>query len=556
MSKRFSANGSEERMKTTSRKTKLCCLSSFLRSLRTVDYFDVMKRWQPVSESSLNRILQAAEEAWQSGDPQQAIEQLDRASRLAPADYRILLRLGQIYGFCYDYVSAEKSFEKALRIAPNKNEMLAAVARHSTDFADHKLAELYFQRSTERDDVKPETLVRLAELYEHLHRVEEASSLIERALQSDAAHPLALLARARLERQAGHLEESERLLRSVLITTDRETKIRGYYELGLVLDGQKRYDEAMSTFLEAKAMLRVEAAPLIEPFKALRARLTRMQSSISAGMFQRWFDASPALQPPRRLALLCGHPRSGTTLLEQVLDSHPDITSVEETNIFTTYAYNPLARRAEGGPLMLEVLESAAHSALNQSRQNYFSTVELHLGRSIGHRMLIDKNPSFNFFIPAYVRVFPEVKILAALRDPRDVCLSCFMQPIIPLSQRSTAYLSISDTVEEYVATMAIWRTLKPLLQHRSLEVHYEDLVGDLEAVSRRTLGFLGVSWDERVMHFDAHARTKRVRSPTYADVTKPISTRAMGRWRNYQKYLEPHLEKLDPFLKAFGYAD
>jgi len=79
-------------------------------------------------------------------------------------------------------------------------------------------------------------------------------------------------------------------------------------------------------------------------------------------------------------------------------------------------------------------------------------------------------------------------------------------------------------------------------------------MVEDLESVARRTLDFLGVAWDERVLRFDEHARQKLVRSPTYADVTQPVYKRARGRWRNYRKYLEPHLEKLEPFVKAFGY--
>ncbi len=101
---------------------------------------------------------------------------------------------------------------------------------------------------------------------------------------------------------------------------------------------------------------------------------------------------------------------------------------------------------------------------------------------------------------------------------------------------------------------MSVWRTLAPLMPSRYLEVRYEDMVDDLESVARKTLDFLGVPWDERVLGFNEHARKKLVRSPTYADVTKPIYQRARGRWRNYQKYLEPHLEKLEPFVKAFGY--
>jgi hypothetical protein len=76
----------------------------------------------------------------------------------------------------------------------------------------------------------------------------------------------------------------------------------------------------------------------------------------------------------------------------------------------------------------------------------------------------------------------------------------------------------------------------------------------NLESVARKTLDFLGVPWDAKVPGFDKHARQKTVRSPTYADVTQPIYKRAVGRWLNYQKHLEPHLEKLEPFVKVFGY--
>jgi len=91
-------------------------------------------------------------------------------------------------------------------------------------------------------------------------------------------------------------------------------------------------------------------------------------------------------------------------------------------------------------------------------------------------------------------------------------------------------------------------------LKNLHIEVRYEDMVDDLESVARKTLDFLDVPWDERVLGFDKHAREKVVRSPTYADVARPVYKSARGRWRNYQKYLEPHLEKLEPFVKAFGY--
>jgi hypothetical protein len=101
---------------------------------------------------------------------------------------------------------------------------------------------------------------------------------------------------------------------------------------------------------------------------------------------------------------------------------------------------------------------------------------------------------------------------------------------------------------------MGLWRAAAPCLEGSFLELRYEDLVNDLEGVARRALAFLGAEWDERVLRFNEHAQQKLVRSPTYAAVARPISRGAMGRWRNYQKHLEPWLDTVAPFVKAFGY--
>jgi hypothetical protein len=101
---------------------------------------------------------------------------------------------------------------------------------------------------------------------------------------------------------------------------------------------------------------------------------------------------------------------------------------------------------------------------------------------------------------------------------------------------------------------MGLWAAWKPCLGDLAIEVRYEDLVENLEASARRVLDFLGLAWDERVMRFHEHASSKIVRSPTFAEVTKPLYRASIGRWKNYQKYFEPHLHKLAPLLRAFGY--
>jgi hypothetical protein len=357
-----------------------------------------------------------------------------------------------------------------------------------------------------------------------------------------------------LDRLNGRLEEAELSVRSFLRSSDPNTwstRIRGWYELGTILDRQERYDEAMAAFLEAKALIRPQAAQFIAPQQSVRAQLEQAASEITADVLKRWRDRQE--DQPRRFALLCGHPRSGTTLLEQVMDSHPDIISSEETPIFYE-TYLDLKTGSPDNASILTILESASVEALRQSRENYFRFTEALLGTKAADRWLIDKNPSLTTLIPAVIRVFPEAKFLVAVRDPRDVCISFFMQPL-PLNLSSSAYLSLEGTVGEYTSLMGFWKALAPRMANPHLEIRYEDLVEDLETASRRVLEFLGVPWDARVLRFDQHAREKLVRSPTYADVTKPVFKGAIGRWRNYQKYLEPWLEQLEPFVKAFGYA-
>jgi tetratricopeptide (TPR) repeat protein len=514
-----------------------------------------MKRPQLVSKGTLDRLLQNSDEARKRRNFPECIEILKRASRLDPANANILLNLAHACGKQFDYAAAESFFDRAIRLAPKKTEALAAAGTRARDFGNHTMAEHYYRLAAGQKDVTPETLVALAEIAERFRRLDAAAQLVDRALHLEKNYPSALLVRARLEREAGRLAEAETILKSLPSHAESQLRASAQYELGAILDRQGRYDEAMAAFLEAKKLLNPNAAPHLRDLKIIRERLEKMKGGLSAEMLKRWVDTGSALPPPRRLALLGGHPRSGTTLLEQVLDSHPQIVSVEETTIFHDAAYIPLTRNLPENESMIAVLEAAQIETLQRSRAGYFRSAELFLGESIGERLLIDKNPSLTFLIPHLIRVFPEIKLLVTLRDPRDVVLSCFMQSL-PLEQGSVAYLSLESTVAEYATMMGLWRILAPMIQNPYLELRYEDMVNDLETATRRTLDFLDIPWDARVLHFDEHARQKLVRSPTYADVTKPVYKRAVGRWRNYQKYLEPHLEKLAPFVKAFGYEE
>jgi tetratricopeptide (TPR) repeat protein len=509
-----------------------------------------------LQQNPLRKVFQDFEAAWKNQDYRRSIRILERASQKFSNDPTLFLDLGRAHGMRYDYVEAERCFDRAIRISGNKAAAFVAAGLHCVTIGRLEIAERYFERTLQCNGDSIEALVQLAELRERQNRLDTAAELVNRALRLDGNYASALLMQATLERHAGRLDEAERLLRSFAgkPNPDIWTQARAWYELGGILDRQGRFDEAMSSFLAAKVLMQPKTLKRAAEYQKSQQRVGRNLESTSAEHLRRWFGLAGSMEPVGRLGVLCGHPRSGTTLLEQVLDSHPESVSAEETRILETEAYLPLTRDLPPETHSLaEILDAATPESLKESRLRYFRAIEAFLGEPVRDRLLIDKNPSLTTLIPAIVRVFPEVKLLVAIRDPRDVCLSCFMQRLLPYGA-SVAYATLESTVSEYATVMDFWRTISTRIQNPFLEVRYEDIVNDLESTARRVIDFLGLPWDARVLKFDEHARQKIVRSPTYADVKKPVFKTAVGRWRNYQKYIEPHLERLEPFIKAFGY--
>ena len=253
------------------------------------------------------------------------------------------------------------------------------------------------------------------------------------------------------------------------------------------------------------------------------------------------------------MAVLASFPRSGTTLLEQVLDSHPGLVSSDEREAFGRDIFPALWRTGKTPAPTAEALDSIPLERLAAQRDRYFAYMAAALNEPIGDRVHLDKNPTMTLLLPGMLRLFPETKLLIALRDPRDVILSCFMQ-YLPLNSNSVCYLTLERAARRYAHDMGIWRKFRETICTPWLEVRYEDCVLHLEREARRALQFLELPWDPQVLGYRDRLKTKAVSSPTYEAVSQPLYTSAIGRWKNYRKHLEPCQEILQPCLDAFGY--
>lgn len=510
----------------------------------------------PPSREAVNELLTAAARHLDRMDYPAAIQNLERAQRMDPDNYRIPLDLGYAHALAYDFEAARQNFERAVALAPNKTGALMLITDRWSDVRQFDAARKAGEAAMAQSPAPPGAFFQLGKIYLRQRQLDRAQELAERAAREHPEHESVLLIRGKIFREAGRWPEAEASLHKLLANSNAtgEARATALYELGIGLDREQRYDEAMAAFVEAKNLMRRAADPVRRILRAKQTTMKETQTGLTASLVENWRKIGESdLQPNRKVAVLCGHARSGTTLLEYVLDAHPQIISADETAVFQGKAYPVISRSRSSRDTVISALEGIAPRIIRQARAEYFRGIEACIGETIGERLLLDKNPALTADMAALCRFLPEAKIFVALRDPRDVCLSCFMQAA-PLVPDTVPWLDLGDTVRHYVALHELWQAVKPCLGGGALEVKYEEVVADLPGAARRALDFLGLPWDEKVLSFHEHAQGRTVGSPTYAEVTRPVYKSAVGRWRNYQKYFEPHLAQLEPVLRTLGY--
>lgn len=308
----------------------------------------------------------------------------------------------------------------------------------------------------------------------------------------------------------------------------------------------------METMLKSKAILREGEAAVLREAEGMIGHLHQLSSALTKTHFQRWADLGTQF-PATKTAVLAGFPRSGTTLLEQVLDSHSSLVSSDEREAFGRDIF-PAMWLGPSTPVPTpEALDALSPEKALALRRRYLDYMESALNEPIANRVHLDKNPPLTLLLPGFLRLFPEARVLIALRDPRDVVISCFMQ-YLPLNPNSVCFLTLERTAKRYANDLGAWLRLRDLVVSPWLEVRYENTVRDLEKEARRVLAFLGLPWEEEVLGYRDRLKSKAVGSPTYEAVSQPLYTHAIGRWRNFEDFLRPLAPVLEPMIKALNY--
>lgn len=487
-----------------------------------------------------------------SGDFDAALSLFAQALASHPHHLQILLDAARAFGSRYQLDYADELLQKFLSLAPDTLETYLAAGDVYRSVEMRSEAVTCFEKAVARG-VSPLALIELGNLYERQRRTDQAFECIHRALALEPNAPSARLILARIERQRGNTADAETLLRCLPrdpIATP-ELIAEAWGELGLLLDERGDYDGAWVAIQEAKALAlpydnaeRTTAEHVLNRFAVLADDLTPEH-------FLRWkLEARPA---PIRTALLTGFPRTGTTLLERVLDSHPEVISVEERPVLGNEVLPALGKGFTPQYPALSLLDNLSPETIDRERERYQRCMEGFLREPVGNRVLLDKNPASGPLIPLLFRLFPDSTVLLALRDPRDVVLSCYLR-YLPLNPVSVSFLTPERTAMRYALDMLIWLKLREIIPAQWAEIRYEDSVADLPAAARRALTAMHLPWDEQVLGYREQLKDRFVLTPTYVDVARPVHQRAIGRWRNYARYLESVLPILEPYVEEFGY--
>ena len=401
----------------------------------------------------------------------------------------------------------------------------------------------------------PIAQVRLATLYERTNRLEDAAALLARVhgQPSQAADVEAdiLTLQAALATRGKDYPVARAATRALLDlpALPPQARANAHFAMAKIADKQGDVDEAMAELAQAHRIHFELAANMLpevadspdEPLRIASKWLTAEQA-----VFPRTADDPSRADSP---VFIVGFPRSGTTMLEQMLDAHPDFVSMDE-RIIIQYCVERMESKGLVYPYQLDQLTPAD---LAELRALYWAESAKVADIAPG-RTLVDKNPLNLLRLPMIRRLFPDARVILALRHPCDVMLSCYMQNF-----RSPAFMVLCSTLERlaksYVNAMRFWIHHQPLLCPDALLLRYEDTVSDFGSQLEVIADYLGIADRAPLADFAAHAAGKKyISTPSYAQVTEPVNARAVARWEKYRAYFEPVLPLLEPVAHHWGY--
>lgn len=492
----------------------------------------------------------------EQGRPEEAETVLWRGLKLMPSDPSLRNALGLCLLRLSRPAEALVQFESLLAHEASMPFIHASRGAALLALARPKDAEAAYRRALDLDPQQPVALSGLAGLAAGRGAYPAARSWAHKALAVAPGYPDAELNLARTEVGERNPAAAEERIRALLARgrLGQETHAQSLGVLGDALDAQAKTAAAFEAYCECNGLLKdTHAARFAQQVSALDYA-NALQHQVERALPQ-WRSRMAAELCPAASAghiFLLGFPRSGTTLLELILEGHPEVVSLEERELLID-GVNQFMQT----PTDLQALSTASPATLEALRASYWRLAEegcVEEGLATpGARIFLDKHPLNTLKLPLIALLFPRAKILFACRDPRDIVLSCFRHRF-RMSAPVYELLTLDGAARYYDAVMRLMVCFSGGLPLDICLVRHEDVVAGFSREMKRICDFLGIEWAPAMGDFALRTQTRGTITPSTAQLVKGLSTEGVGHWRRYREQLAPVLPLLAPWVKRFYY--
>jgi tetratricopeptide (TPR) repeat protein len=481
-----------------------------------------------------------------------------------PENIEACVILGLIYNHRQEYEKAYVHLKKAVALDPDNVRCWHALGGCLYNLNHFEASVIAFQEAVSREPSNPDQFLCLARALSACERSDEALATINKALELAPGYSEAYCQLGREHQARGEFDEARKNYHLVLegdptntvayhnlsklknspdearalldrmeplstdTALDRNRRMALLFAMADMRGQLKYYDEAFAAYAEANGLLKYSTP---DHWAEFNTQISETIEGFTADVFEQLKDAASDDETP---IFIVGMPRSGTTLVEQIVSSHPDVYAMGELPRLQKIVSIFLGAREGKIRYPRDVRDISADAFLSLA-EDYLS----HLRRTAPEtcRRITDKLP-FNYLNLGLIAVmFPKATIIHCRRDPMDTCLSCYFQNF-----NKVGNLWFTNDLEDlgryyrnYDKLMAHWRRVLPL---PIFDVQYEDLISDQETVSRRIIAHAGLEWDDSCLDF--HKNKRAVTTASVWQVRQPVYKTSMHRWKRYERHLEP----------------
>jgi tetratricopeptide (TPR) repeat protein len=492
------------------------------RRFREAEYmYQSVLRENPRHPDAVNLMGVLAIEA---GQNTAALGYLHEAVKLAPKQAIYRNNLGNALIIAGQYEDALPHLRRAVTLSPSYAEAWCNTGKAWRMIGDMEAAEKYFRKTLLLSPGFLRAQAGLAEIESEMGRFDQAAAAFERILDLDPRNVDALCGITQTRRFAQKdpiILMFEQILRDCSLRDDQRAPL--HHAFAKICNDIGEYEEAFKHFARGKELKKLK----------FHMELHRETYAAARAAFTPEFFAARNQYGSRdgRPVFIVGMPRSGTTLTEQILASHPMVTGLGELPDM-----RKIMRALDYGSASPAIFASNVEKLDRVAARELADTYLKAYSRApSGQVRLIDKTPHNYENLGLIALLFPNARIIHCRRNPLDNCVACYMQNFSESHGYNGDLTVLGAYYREYQALMEHWRRVLPIPM---IDIDYEEMVADQEGVTRRLIYFAGIEWsDECLRFFDLE---RQVRTPSRWQVRQPIYSSSVGRWKRYEKFLDP----------------